>query len=268
MEALFPDSPEAERARFLRARNGNVDEAAAQLRTYLKWRAESYPPAPGTLLLGKGLPPWNLMGEGLAMRGVDGTPVLLSLAAMADPEVGTPAQYAYAAAMLLEENLPRDTEQLITIVVDVGGIHPGGANAPVSKLIPIIRELSRVLAPLFPERVKRMTIYPVPLAVRGIWSAVKLFLDPVTANKAVLLSGGNSRTGSRYPVELSKYVDMSNVPPGPLYGLPHPKDVGEPWRLKNQSTLDNACLKDEKVPQGTTPGSDGACPDAFQQVPA
>mmetsp|Transcript_20201 Transcript_20201/g.51861 ORF Transcript_20201/g.51861 Transcript_20201/m.51861 type:complete len:152 (-) Transcript_20201:186-641(-) len=149
---------------------------------------------------------------------------------MCDPSAGTPAQYAYAAAVLLEQNFSRDREQLMTVVVDVGGVHPDGANAPVNKLMSYIKELSSLLSANYPERVKRIVIFPVPLVVRGIWSAVKLFLDPVTAEKAVLLSGGDPKKGIRYPAELGKYIDMSSLKPGPLYGLPHPKDVGHPWR--------------------------------------
>lgn len=154
MQSLFPDSPQAERARFLRARNESASEAAAMLRAHLDWRAEHLPPPPGTPLFGNGLPPWILLNDSMGIRGLDGTPVVLTLAAMADAEVATPAQYAHATAVLLDHFLPRDEEQLITMIVDVGGIHPGGTNSSVSKLYPIIRELSRVLAPNFPERVK------------------------------------------------------------------------------------------------------------------
>lgn len=207
MLSLFPESPAPERARFLRARNGKLDAAAGMLRDHLEWRAKNLPPPPDAPLHGKGLPPWITMHD--SMRAIDGTPILLALAAMCDPEAGTPEMYALASAVLLDAHLPRDSNQFITIVVDVGGVR-GGANAPPSKLFAIIRELSRVLSseksehaqlcdakpfaqpPLcwsaanFPERVRRIIIYPVPLAVRSIWMAVKLFLDPVTAAKVRL----------------------------------------------------------------------------------
>ena len=99
---MFPDSPEAERARFLRARKGKVSEAAAMLRAHLEWREASLPPPAGAPLLGKGLPKWNVMDDSLGMKGVDGEPILLTLAALCDPTVGTPAEYAFAAAVLLD----------------------------------------------------------------------------------------------------------------------------------------------------------------------
>ena len=149
MLAAFPDSPAAERARFLRARKGKLDAAVVMLRDHLAWRASTLPPPQGTPLLGKGLPLWNTIQP--AMLAVDGTRVLLTLAAMCDPEVATPEEYALAAAVLIDESLPRDEEQFITIVVDVGGVK-SGANAAPKKLFSVIRELSRVLSSETSER--------------------------------------------------------------------------------------------------------------------
>jgi len=225
--AHFPDSPEAERARFMRARKGKVDAASSMLRAHVEWRAASLPPPADAKLLGQGLPPWNVMMD--KMMACDGTRVLLAMAAMCDPDAGTPAEYALAAAVLLDQHLPRNQEELLTIVVDVGGVD-GGANIAPSKLFGVIKQLSNVLSNNFPERVKRIVVFPIPLAVRGIWSAVKMFLDPVTASKAVLLAGGDAKRGCRYPKELATYIDMSTVGEGPLYGLPNPAEVGQPWR--------------------------------------
>eukprot|EP00326_Haptolina_ericina_P042400 CAMPEP_0181258540 /NCGR_PEP_ID=MMETSP1096-20121128/50832_1 /TAXON_ID=156174 ORGANISM="Chrysochromulina ericina, Strain CCMP281" /NCGR_SAMPLE_ID=MMETSP1096 /ASSEMBLY_ACC=CAM_ASM_000453 /LENGTH=228 /DNA_ID=CAMNT_0023356931 /DNA_START=1 /DNA_END=688 /DNA_ORIENTATION=+ len=200
-----------------------------------------------------------------ATCAADGTPVVLTLAALCDADAGSPAQYALAAGILLDDHLPRDAEQYVTIVVDVGGVK-GGANQTPKRLIPIIRELSRVLSSNFPERVRRIIIFPVPFALRSIWVAVKLFLDPVTASKvvaygctcgcgvgekgtgtvdgtqtgviqmvrgtggkAVLLAGGGRQNEARYPPELSKYVDVNTIPFGNLYGLPDPSEDPNGW---------------------------------------
>jgi hypothetical protein len=96
MAAEFPDSPVAERARFLRARKGKAEAAATMLRLHHEWRNQAIPPPPGTLLLGRGLPPWLTMPE--ATCAADGTPVVLTLAALCDADAGSPAQYALAGA--------------------------------------------------------------------------------------------------------------------------------------------------------------------------
>lgn len=212
--AEFPDSPYAERARFLRARKGKLADASTMLRAHLHWRDTELAKAPTAKQLGKELPEWNVVPAGL--RGVDGTLVVVALPALCDPTAATPAEYAFATALLLEQHLPRDSEAAITILSDVGGI-AGGVNAAPGKLMSVIRELSKLLSGNYPERMRRLVIYPVPLALRGVWAAVKLFLDPVTASKAVLFGGSDPK--ARFsPAELGKYIDLSTMPGGELYG--------------------------------------------------
>ena len=64
-----------------------------------------------------------------------------------------------------------------------------------------------------------------------LWSAIKLFLDPVTAAKVVLLSdGANDHLATRrFPEALNKYVDTDAIgqsPAAPLLfdgGKNHPE---------------------------------------------
>ena len=48
---------------------------------------------------------------------------------------------------------------------------------------------SKVLSDNYPERLKRLVLYPFPWWARTIWSMVGVFLDKRTAEKVVLLSG-------------------------------------------------------------------------------
>ena len=127
---------------------------------------------------------------------------------------------ALAAAALLEGILDRESECGVTIVVDVGRV-AGGKNARPYTLMPVIRGLSGLLSVNYPERLRRLVIFPVPRSLMFIWSAVRLLLDPVTAAKAVLLAGGeDSGRGCRYdPEQLGRFIDLATLPDGPLYGL-------------------------------------------------
>ena len=210
-----PQSTAAERARFLRARKGNVKAATDLLDAHRRWRKERLPPKLSDKLLGRGVSRWVFVPP--SVRAVDDTLVVVALPALIQPKRASAEEHAFAVAVLLEDHLSHDSEERITIIADVGGVS-GGGNATPLALMPIIRALSSVLSTAFPERLQCLIVFPVPLAARGIWAAIKAFLDPVTASKVALLPGGGK--GRRFePTQLGKYIDLSSLPAGPLYGF-------------------------------------------------
>lgn len=154
------------------------------------------------------------------MRDVHGSPVLMGLPALCDPK--SPKDNALAAAVVLESLLKRDDETLISIVIDVSGVR-GGTNPSPLEIIPVLRALSGSLGVNYPERVRNLVVYPVPMSFRWMWNIVKAFLDPVTADKVVLLGNGAPSQGAPWRgcdrEQLSRYVDMSTLPDKPLYGF-------------------------------------------------
>ena len=54
-------------------------------------------------------------------------------------------------------------------------------------------------------------MYPFPFWGRAIWSMVKMFLDPRTARKVILLPGNWSSVNSTAPRELFDYVEAEQV---------------------------------------------------------
>jgi hypothetical protein len=69
--------------------------------------------------------------------------------------------------------------------------------------------LAQALSDNYPERLKRIVMYPFPWYGRAIWSVVKVFIDKRTQDKAFLIGD----TGKReIPAELAKYVDPANIP--------------------------------------------------------
>ena len=69
----------------------------------------------------------------------------------------------------------------------------------------------QVLSDNYPERLKRLILYPFPWWGRTIWSVVSMFVDKRTQEKVVLLSG--DITGQAPPPkELFDYVDPREIP--------------------------------------------------------
>jgi len=97
----------------------------------------------------------------------------------------------------------------VTVLLDVRG-GEGWPNPRPWAVLPWMRELARVLGPNFPERLKRMVVYPVPWVATAVWSAASAFLDERTVEKVSLLSGSASRTDPT-PDGLLDFVDAETV---------------------------------------------------------
>ena len=214
--ADFPDSPLAERQRFLTARKGDAHAAAKMLQRHLEWRAASLPLPATAPIFGRELPEWIVPLH----ECKDGTKLLLALPATCDLALGSASEYAAAAASLLDAIMPRESMDRITILIDVDGV-PGGACHTPLRLLPLIRELVVVLAGNFPERVERILVYPVPFALRWVWSTVQGFIDPVTASK-VKLFAKPMVAGLRFPAALTEYADTTPLSPpaAPRFAFP------------------------------------------------
>ena len=61
-----------------------------------------------------------------------------------------------------------DAAEKITVAVDVRG-GGGWSNPSPTSLVPFVRVLSAVLSANFPERLRRMVIFPVPWAAKAVW---------------------------------------------------------------------------------------------------
>ena len=86
----------------------------------------------------------------------------------------------------------------------------GWANPPATSLVGLIRELTGTLRANFPERMRRLVVYPVPWAATALWTMIQQFLDAETVAKVVLLSGPATRR-SPPPPELFEYVALSEI---------------------------------------------------------
>lgn len=60
----------------------------------------------------------------------------------------------------------------------------------------------------YPERLRRLAIFPFPWYGRAIWSVLKVFIDKRTQDKVMLLSGN----GKKIPNEVLEFLDLNEMP--------------------------------------------------------
>jgi CRAL/TRIO domain len=97
-----------------------------------------------------------------------------------------------------------------TLVMDVRPGH-GWPNPPAVKMLGFIREAGQMLFELFPGRLHRCIVFPVPVVAAGVWGAAKKVLDPTVASRVVVVSGP-AEIDSPVPVaKLMPYVSRENL---------------------------------------------------------
>jgi CRAL/TRIO domain len=97
-----------------------------------------------------------------------------------------------------------------TLVMDV---RPGRGwpNPPAVKMLGFIREAGRMLFELFPGRLHRCVVFPVPAVAASVWNAAKKVLDPTVASRVVVVPGP-AEMDSPIPVaKLMPYVSRENL---------------------------------------------------------
>jgi hypothetical protein len=90
----------------------------------------------------------------------------------------------------------------ITVLIHSAHV-PGAPNAPPD--MDFIKLFVKVLSNNYPERLKRLIIYPFPWYGRAIWSVVRMFVDPRSQDKVLLLSSSSSFSfgaATAYPPQL------------------------------------------------------------------
>ena len=96
--------------------------------------------------------------------------------------------YATALAIYLDKKLSRESLEKIAVVLDVrGGM--GWRNLNAASQLPFIQHTCRLLLAMFPERLSRAIVYPIPASFVWLWSIASRCIDPKTRNKIGVLSG-------------------------------------------------------------------------------
>lgn len=215
-----PSSTAAERKRFLVAREGNLKGATNTLQHFLAWHQKHVKVAQehGLKRLvteDEDLDIWNeacqialkASGEATSLalprvirthRGEKGKTVAdLSghrlfqiIPAQMDVSIASGSTYALAVAIYLNNSLDREGEEKIVVCMDVRAGR-GWPNTHVMRLIPFMQQTTTLLLSLFPERLHRCYVYPVPPSFLWIWNAISKVVDPLTRDKICLMTGPN-----------------------------------------------------------------------------
>ena len=127
------------------------------------------------------------------------------LPARIDPKLADTSTYALALALFIDRVLDRKSTEKATLVIDVRAGY-GWANISAIKLVPFIQSVIRMLCDLFPNRLEKCIVFPIPKAANVLWKASKAFVDKETANRICLVSGPASKK-SKVPTKLGRYLD-------------------------------------------------------------
>jgi hypothetical protein len=243
LEQLVPEATAAERLRFLVAKNGNVKTAANSLKAYLQWRSEHQhtqklgEPALLDIELHTDDHDWNDWSiaaaaackakketcrtplpriarlhkiEGNDIRDRRGYRVLHIIPGQMDDRLVSLTTYATAVALYIDRKLARESPDKVSVLIDVrGGV--GWQNTHVSKLLPFIQTTTKLLITMFPERLQRAVVYPLPPAFGWIWSVSKRCMDPLTADKICLLTGPATIESPPPISQMIEYLDEAIV---------------------------------------------------------
>ena len=130
------------------------------------------------------------VGSTTFMTDIDGRRIVQLLPARIDLNIADDKTYALAIAFYLDRKLSRQSCEKIVVCIDVrAGLN--WPNPPAGKVIPFIKYIVSILQTNFPERLSRCILYPLPSAATLLWKMIKMFLDPVTRTKMVVIAGGS-----------------------------------------------------------------------------
>jgi hypothetical protein len=220
LEKEVPDATVTERQRFLKSNNGKVDRAVGALGKYIEWNkvheaiskelniespskedsdVDYWKAACAVAIKAKGedcteiLPQVirvHQLEDGSDMCDATGHRIFQITPANMDDKLVKTTTYALAVALYLNRRCDRNGLERITICMDLRA-GKGWPNIHAARLVPFMKDSTRLLSDLFPERLHRCVLYPVPPAFTWIWNIIKKAIDPRTRDKVCPLSGAN-----------------------------------------------------------------------------
>jgi hypothetical protein len=236
----LPEASSAERLRFLTARGGDVGRASKLLRHYLDW-IKIHELIEHELKLGDtvsgddvDLDHWNAACA-IAIKACHekcnvplprvirmyqqkdgpvcdyhGNRIFHIVPALMDDKLVQTSTYALATALYLNRQLDRTGLERVTVCIDVrAGL--GWPNIHAVRLVPFMKVTTMLLLSLFPERLEKCLLYPVPSAFLWIWNAMQRYLEPETKEKICLLSGVNKIESPPPMDQMTKHVPLNVV---------------------------------------------------------
>lgn len=161
-------------ARFIIARNGNLEKAKTLLAAHIAWRSATLP-----INMTSCLTEFN-KGK-VYLHGVDkqGHPVVVYRSKLQIPSDRNLDEMLKMCVWWAERviSLLPDDKSKVTILVDRSD--SGMQNSDME----FVRAMAGVFQNNYPERLCRAIVYPSGLIFYTIWNLIKWFLDPVTQDK-------------------------------------------------------------------------------------
>eukprot|EP00929_Paragymnodinium_shiwhaense_P000402 TRINITY_DN100657_c0_g1_i1.p1 TRINITY_DN100657_c0_g1~~TRINITY_DN100657_c0_g1_i1.p1 ORF type:complete len:369 (-),score=65.53 TRINITY_DN100657_c0_g1_i1:117-1223(-) len=202
LETAFPQADAAELRRFARARpKGN--DALKTYKSYRLWRSGEGQPA----LLEQGLaamPECWIEGSAVCGLAKDGTGIVFVEGARYDTSVPVHA-YTQAVCRTVDMMLPDSSEGQITALLDV---RPGRGwpNPSPRDIIPFIRDLVKTVMSNYPERLKRLMVYPLPASLVTFANFLLMVMDASLRQKIQLVPDRD------FVDHLREHVTTDNIP--------------------------------------------------------
>ena len=240
-DANVPTATIQERQRFYVGTKGDLRSAINKLQEYVEWKSKhktlEWEIRSSVVLTGnKDIDDWRIavaaaaksrgeavdvvkvpqmgtthtMKNGEPMRDQEGNRIIHIIPGRMDDRLISLRTYALASALFIDRKTDPNSLECLTVLIDVrGGV--GWPNPNGAQLLPFIQSTSSLLLSLFPERLAKCYVYPMPPSFEWVWKLVHRCLDPMTAEKIGVLTGP-ATIHSPPPVEaMEAYLDTDVV---------------------------------------------------------
>ncbi len=193
LKKLFPEVDDDTIARYLIARNNNLEKSTELLTKARTWRAKHMP------VLKRDVIPELQTGK-LYVHGTDreGRPLMIFRPSMHDANVRDMETMAKSVMWWTEYAISKlpDNKTKFTVILDRDGAGWG-------QDIEFLKCFTKLFQDQYPERLHRAIVVPTNFVFWSIWKIASVFLHPVTREKVVTLV---------FQSALAEYVDPEFIP--------------------------------------------------------
>jgi hypothetical protein len=240
-DVKVPSATPQERQRFYIGTKGDLRSAIHNLQQYLEWKTKHKTleweiRSSVTLTGNQDIDDWRIavavaaksrgetvdvvqvpqmgtthtMKNGEPMRDQEGNRIIHIIPGRMDDRLISLRTYALASALYMDRKMDPNSLECMTVLIDVrGGL--GWRNPNGAQLLPFIQSTSSLLLSLFPERLAKCYVYPMPPSFEWVWKLVHRCLDPMTAEKIGVLTGP-ATIHSPPPIEaMEAYLDAEVI---------------------------------------------------------
>uniref|UniRef100_A0A7S3KVW7 CRAL-TRIO domain-containing protein n=1 Tax=Amphora coffeiformis TaxID=265554 RepID=A0A7S3KVW7_9STRA len=143
-------------------------------------------------------------------RDLQGRRLLHFLPGRMDDRLASTVTYATAVALYVDQCLERESMECVTVVIDARGGH-GWRNLNAAQLLPFIQMLSRLMLTMFPQRLGRALVFPIPPRFFWVWRMARNCIDTATREKIHPLAGPSTIDSPPPFEQMAEYIGMENA---------------------------------------------------------